>query len=129
MALPSQGVFIKRAGTEIGALTGFTGPEAQSNFTDTTHLRSVAKEYIPGLKDNGSLSFTGFWLPTDPAQVAMRADQNALASAVYTITLTDSPPSVGTFTAFVEQMSMAVAPDGAIGLNGSLRITGDVVWA
>jgi hypothetical protein len=129
MALPSQGVFIKRNGVEVGALTGITGPDSKTNFTDTTHLRSTGKEYTPGLKDAGSLAFTGWWLPTDPAQVAMRADQDARATSVYTLTLTDTPPSVMTFTAYVEQMGMAIAPDGAVGLNGSLRITGDWVWS
>jgi hypothetical protein len=129
MALKSQGVFIKRAGVEVGQLTGITGPDSESSDIDVTHLRSVAKEYLVGLKDAGNLAFTGWWDPTDPAQVSMRADQDAQTSAVYTITLTDVPPSVGTFTAFVKQMGMAIAPDGAIGLNGSLRITGDVVWS
>lgn len=129
MALKSQGVFLKRAGVEVGQLTGITGPDGESNEIDVTHLRSIQKEYLTGLSDAGNLAFTGWWAPTDPAQVAMRADQLAQTSAVYTLTLTDSPPSVLTFTAFVKQMGMAIAPDGAIALNGSLRITGEAVWS
>lgn len=129
MALKSQGVFLKRAGVEIGELTGFTGPDGESNEIDVTHLRSIQKEYLVGLSVAGNISFTGWWLPNDPAQVAMRADQIAQTSATYTMTLTDTPPSVMTFTAFVKQMGMAVAPDGAIALNGSLRITGAPVWS
>jgi hypothetical protein len=129
MALKSQGVYISRAGVEVGQLTGITGPDNQANEIDVTHLRSLAKEYLTGLNDAGSLAFTGWWDPADPAQIAMRADQDAQTSAVYTLTLTNTPPSVMTFTAFVKQMSMAIAPDGAIGLNGSLRITGLPVWS
>ena len=127
MALKSQGVYLQRAGTEIGQMTGFTGPNRTSSKIDVTHLRSVAKEYLTGLKDNGTLSFTGFWLPADPAQVAMRADPDAQTSASYTLHLTDG--SIMTFTAFVDEMTMSIAPDGAIGMNGSLLITGDPVWS
>jgi hypothetical protein len=128
MALKSQGVFLTRAGIEIGAITGFTGPDGESNEIEVTHLRSVQKEYLIGLADAGNISFTGWWIPNDPAQVAMRADQISQTSATYTLTLTDIPPSVMTFTGFVKQMAMAIAPDGAVALNGSLRITGAPVW-
>src|SRR5687768_11048706 len=128
-ALKSQGVFLKRAGIEIGQMTGFTGPDNESSEIDVTHLRSTGKEYLTGLMDAGNLSFTGFWDPADPAQVAMRNDQAAQTSSVYTLTLTDTPPSVMTFTAFVKQMGMSIAPDGAIGLTGSLRITGAPTWS
>lgn len=129
MALKSQGVTLRRAGVIVGELTGITGPDGESNEIDVTHLRSIQKEYLVGLSEAGNLSFTGWWAPTDPAQIAMRADQLAQTSAVYTLTLTDTPPSVGTFTGFVKQMGMAIAPDGAIALNGSIRITGELVWA
>jgi Lambda phage tail tube protein, TTP len=129
MALKSQGVILKRAGTEVAEITGITGPDGESNEIDVTHLRSVQKEYLTGLADAGNLSFTGWWNPTDPAQLAMRNDRLNQTSASYTVTLTDTPPTILTVTAFVKQFGMAIAPDGAIALNGSLRITGAEVWS
>jgi hypothetical protein len=127
-ALKSQGVILKRAGVEVGQITGITGPDGESNEIDVTHLRSLQKEYLTGLADAGNLSFTGWWDPTDVAQIAMRNDRLNQASAVYTVTLTDAAASTLTITCFVKQFGMAIAPDGAIALNGSLRITGAEVW-
>jgi hypothetical protein len=128
MALKSQGVVLKRAGVAVAEITGITGPDGESSEIDVTHLASLQKEYLTGLADAGNLTFTGWWNPDDPAQVAMRNDRLNQTSASYTVELTDSPPSVLTITAFVKQFGMAIAPDGAIGLNGSLRITGAEVW-
>lgn len=128
-ALKSQGCYLKRNGVEVGYMTSFTGPDGQSAEHDVTHLRSVAKEYLTGLSDAGNIAFTGWWDPSDPAQVAMRSDLVNQTSATYTLTLTDTPASVMTFTGFVKQMAMGIPVDAAITLNGSLRITGNPVWS
>ena len=129
MARKSQGGILQRGGVEVAEITGLDGPDGEANEIDVTHLRSIQKEYLIGLSDPGNMNFTGWWNPSDPAQTAMRADSLNQTPAVYTVTLTDTPPSVLTFTAYVKAMKPAIAPDGAIGLTGARRITGNAVWS
>jgi len=128
MALKTQGIILKRAGVEVAEISGFTGPDGEATEIDVTHLRSLAKEYLQGLPDEGNISFTGFLKPSDAAQVGLRTDRDAQAANTYSLTLTDSPPTVLTFQAFVKQFGLSAAPDGAIALNLSMRITGAVAW-
>ena len=129
MALKSQGVILKRAGVAVAQISGFTGPDGEATEIDVTHLGSTAKEYLQGLPDEGNITFTGFLDPDDTAQVGLRTDRDAQVANTYSLTLTDSPATVLTFSAFVKQFALAGAPDGAITLNLSMRITGPVTWS
>jgi len=129
MALKTQGVVLKRAGVAVAEISGFSGPDGEATEIDVTHLGSVAKEYLQGLADEGNITFNGFLSPDDTAQAGLRADRDAQVANTYTLTLTDTPPTVLTFSAFVKQFAIAGAPDGAITLNVSMRITGAVAWS
>lgn len=128
MALKTQGVLLKREGITVAEISGFNGPDGEATDIDVTHLASVAKEYLQGLPDEGNITFQGWVNPADPAQSAIRADRDAQTSSTYTLHLTDTPPTVLTFTAFCKQFAIEGAPDGAIALNLGLRITGAVSW-
>lgn len=127
MALKSQGTILKRATVEVAEISGFEGPDGEANEIDVTHLRSLAKEYLQGLPNEGNISFTGWLNPSDAAQVAIRADRDAQTASEYSLTLTDG--TVLTFNAFVKQFSLSGAPDGAVALSIAMRITGAVVWS
>jgi hypothetical protein len=129
MALKSQGVILKRAGTEVAEISGFNGPDGEATEIDVTHLRSVAHEYLQGLPNEGNITFTGFLNPSDTAQAGLRTDRDAQVANSYSLTLTNTPPTVLSFSAFVKQFALAGAPDGAITLNLSMRITGAVTWS
>lgn len=129
MALKTQGIIFKRNGSEVAEISGFNGPDGEAAEIDVTHLRSTAKEYLQGLADEGNISFTGFLKPSDSAQAGLRTDRDAQVANTYSITLTDSPATVLTFSAFVKQFAISAQPDGAVALNVSLRITGPVTWS
>jgi hypothetical protein len=129
MALKTQGVILKRAGVEVAEISGFNGPDGEAGEIDVTHLRSAAKEYLQGLANEGNITFTGFLAPSDSAQSGMRADRDAQVAGAYSLTLTDDPATVLSFSAFVKSFAISGAPDGAIALNVSMRITGAVTWS
>jgi hypothetical protein len=129
MALKSQGVVLKRAGVAIAEITGLNGPDGEAAQIDVTHLGSVRKQYLVGLADEGNIGITGWLAPDDAGQSGMKDDRDASSSSPYTIELTDSPPTVLSFTAFCPQYAIAIQPDGAIALNATLRVTGEVMWS
>lgn len=138
MALKSQGVTLEvsdGAGTPVfsvvGEISGITGVgSGAATEIDVTNLSSTAKEFIMGLRDEGTISITGFLDPDDTAgQVRMRTLRDTSASTDFKITLTDSPATVLSFEAFVPTFGFDINPDGAIPMNGSLRVTGAVTWA
>lgn len=129
MALKTQGVYLSRAGVEVAEITGFSGPTKTSPEIDVTHLRSTAKEFLTGLADPGEITFTGWLNTTDAAQLAIRADQDSQSVSAYTLTLTDTPPTVISFNASVREFTPSGQPDGAIALALALRITGLPVWS
>jgi hypothetical protein len=127
MAIKTQGTVLRRNGVAVAELTGFDGPTKVTNFIEVTHMGSTGKEFLGGLADPGSMTFSGWFNPTDPAQLAIRADQDAQTSSTYTLTLSDG--SVMTLVAFVEEFTISGAPDQGVALNLALRISGNPTWS
>lgn len=94
---------------------------------DITHLLSSSKEFMAGLKDNGtcdaSCNFTN-----GTVQSAMRADMNAGTTSPYKIVIT-APSSTITiaFNGFLTKYDGPDAKvDGKLGISMTIKITGDI---
>jgi len=115
--------------TQILELKDFKPSGSSSSEIDVTDLSSTAKEFLTGLRDNGSFSMSLNALTTDPGQIAVKAKFDA--SAIGTFKLTTPDAKTYTFTALVK--NFPTIPDGSVDsvLVGSieLRITGAVVVA
>jgi len=135
MALKSQGITLARGDggnpetfTAIAEITDFTGPGGQANEIDVTHLTSTGKEFLMGLKDEGTFTFNGNLVPSDAAQTGLRTDRDNQTKRNFKLTLTDNPATVLTFAAFVQGFSISAGVDDKINLDVTLRISGAVTW-
>lgn len=115
------------AWTEIGEVTDFSGPDGTANEIDTTHLRSTAKEFLMGLPDEGNISLSMNWAPTDTGQIAAIAARKARTEKDFKITYSDD--STATFKAYVLGLSSGAGVDSKVNGSMTLRITGEVTWA
>ena len=81
------------------------------------------KEFIAGLRDGGSISVEGNYIPKDASQSPILTDFHAGTSSTWTITL---PNSLGTWTAtcFVQDVSPSIPVDDRITYSMTLKITG-----
>ena len=97
---------------------------------DVTHLKSLAKEFIPGLSDNTTVDLTCNFI-NGVVQNAIRADANAAVIAPYQILIntgTAAVPSVTTiaFSGFVTKIS---GPDAKVDSKLEIQITIKVTGA
>ena len=113
--------------TEIGEATDFSGPDGTANEIDTTHLQSTAKEFLMGLPDEGNISLSMNWAPTDTGQIAAKAARKARTEKDFKITYSDD--STATFKAYVLGLSSGAGVDSKVNGSMTLRITDEVTWA
>jgi hypothetical protein len=137
-AIPTQGIVIARgdggspeAFTLIAEITDFDGPGGERPDIDVSSLDSLAREYLPGLTDNGDFSCTMNFLPVDAQHVAIR-DVDRLETATprnFRITFTDAGLTTATFAAFVKQYRPSGTVDDRVVANVTMRVTGEITWA
>ncbi len=137
-AFSGQGTIIARADpgatptfVTIAEIKSISGPGGASTTLDTTTLSSTAKEFVPGLKDNGEVSLSVNFVPGDAGQQQMIDDQENLTMAVYRITYADKKPTGGTtatFNAYVTNFSPSIGVDALSTADVSLRVSGGVTW-
>jgi hypothetical protein len=137
-AFSGQGTKIARADlatptvfVDIAEIKSITGPGGASTTLDTTTLSSAAKEFVPGLKDNGEVTLGVNFVPGDEGQQTMIDDQENLQMAVYKITYSDKKPTGGTtavFNAYVTNFAPSVGVDALSTADVSLRVSGGVTW-
>ena len=111
----------------IGGLTSIGEVTPDSEELDATTLASTGgyREYLQGFKDSGECSLTGYLVPGDPGQVALRAGYASGDVDAVLITYPDNT-TVG-FNAYVKSYTMGAADvDGIVGFAASLRISGGV---
>ena len=111
----------------IGGLTSIGEVTPDSEELDATTLNSTGgyREYLQGFKDSGECSLTGYLVPGDPGQVALRAGYASGDVDAVLITYPDNT-TVG-FNAYVKSYTMGAADvDGIVGFAASLRISGGV---
>lgn len=122
----SGGTATPIAWTQIKELKDFSPSGASASSQDVTDLDSTAREFRPGLPDNGDFSFDINYKDTDPGQAALLAAFAALATKPFK--LVDPTATAFTFDAFVTKFP--TVPKGGVDkvLEGSvtLKITGAV---
>ena len=132
-AFSAQGSILKINGTEIAEVSEFGGPSISRPKVDVTHLRSTAREYIAGLQDTGSFTFTMNYIPTDPGQLALRQSLGVEQVQQFDVLLPNDPISgtprqTWSFQATVESYEFSASVDEAIKVNVSLSVSGDVTY-
>jgi hypothetical protein len=131
MALPTQGCKFEvtkppGSATLVAEATGWSGPRITRNEIETTHLQSVAKEYLLGLQDPGEFTIDVNFDFNDPGQVLL---WNELAGVTpLTVKLTFYPATEGSFSfqALVMNYETTGRPDDKMSAMVTLRVTGGI---
>jgi len=119
----------------IGEITDFTGPGGQAQVIDITSINSTAKEKLIGIRDEGQVSMTLNFDPTDGGQTGLRDDRDLRTRGKYAIRLTDvatgssALPSWCYFNGYCLGFSISGAVDNKITANAVLEIDGPVIWS
>lgn len=100
---------------------------------DVTNLRSVAKEFVPGLSDNNMVDMSCNFI-NGPVQNAMRADSNAGTISAYRVLIASGIPGALTvttvgFNAFVMKYAGPDAKvDSKLEIQITLKVTGALTF-
>jgi hypothetical protein len=118
---------------EIAEMTGISGPSQSNSEIDITSLQSTAKEFIPGLLDNGQVTLEGLLnFDATAQQTNMMSDQQERGLRSFDIRFTDEgatagdQPSFYYFDAYVVNFAPAVTVDDAAKVSMTLKVTGEV---
>lgn len=112
--------------TTIAEVRSIDGPNSQIDQDEVTNLDSTAREYIAGLRDNGSLSFPYNWF-ADASHDQLEDDADSGITRNYRIRFPQfSPVQLRTFQAFVQSIGGSVEPGTAMQKNVTLQISGSV---
>ena len=96
---------------------------------DVTTLASTAKEYRPGLIDNGTIQIELIRSLDDAGQAALLAAAVAQTTNTCVIVLPSGTLKTATFTASVVDLTSDIDKDGVVTGTCSLRISGAVTWS
>lgn len=112
---------------EVINITDFSGPSPSRPEIDTTNLSSTAKEYLLGLKDHGTIQFSGNLAPGNTVhQTIMEDDLDANTARNWKVTFAGGESAV--FAAFVQGFPLQGSKDGIVTYSLTLRITGEITW-
>jgi len=133
-ALDSQGMVIQwqntgvspNVYTTIPEVQEMSGPGGQANEIDVTDLSSTAKEFRMGLQDEGQISLTMTWIPTNTVHSGLRTDRANQTLRSFKILFTDSPQTTWTFSAFVLGLEMSAGVDDVVKATVTLRVSGSI---
>lgn len=133
-ALEAQGMELKigdgaspEVFTAIPEIKTFSGPGGSATVIDVTDLSSQAKEKRMGLADEGQLSFTINYIPTNDEHAALREAREDRAETNFKLVFTDdSPSTTWSFSGFVTGFSVSGAVDGVVEANVTIEITGAI---
>lgn len=136
MAIPTQGTILEigdsatsaPAYTTIFQVVNIRGPGGVSRKIDTTHLLSVIKEYLPGLPDEGDLTFDA---NTDFSQATHQSLWDLRHSSPpeqrrFRITFTDSGNATIDFLAYVLGFEVNIQTDDRVLSSLTLAITTEI---
>lgn len=120
---------------EVGEIVDFNGPGGAAGVIDITHLRSTAKEKLMGIPDEGQISLSLNYNPTDAGQLGLQSDRRARYKNLYDILFTDctvsasAMPSRGAFWGYCLQFSEQGAVDAKVQANAVIEITDMVQYS
>ena len=114
----------------IPNISSVSGPSSTTGEIEVTDLYSTAKEYLLDLVDNGTVSLTGRFDPSDATQGVLETANAAGTALTFRISFPQVSPTVTyTFTARVSEFSRDATAGDASNLTVGLRVTGAVVKA
>lgn len=114
--------------TGVGEIVDMDRAGGTRSEIDVSHLESTSKEFLAGLRDSGSYTFSMNWLFGDAGQAAVLAAEGSDDPATFRVTYpsTDSL----TFDGYVTSVSgPSLGVDDKLSGSVTIRISGDLTWA
>lgn len=118
----------------VAEVNSMNTPAGEPSEIDMSHLRSTAREFRNGLRDEGSISGEMNFVPADPGQVILTQMQGEKTGRTVRITVPpvdeegqQLPGYQWTFTALARGMPVALATDEKATKSFTLRVSGSVL--
>ena len=132
-ALVSQGMTIgigdgasPEVYTTINEINTISGPGGSASEIDVTDLNSTAKEFRLGLSDSGTITLALNYIPANVQHALLRSRWVDGVITNFRITFTDSPNTLWTFAAFVQELSVENGVDAVTTGSVTLRVSGSI---
>lgn len=122
----SGGTATPQALTAIANVRNFSGGDASAAELEVTNLSSTSKEFLLGLRDNGTFTMELDLDYADAGQAALLAAQAAGSVKSFVLTLPDN--HTASFSALVKKVAFSGGTDAVVKRPVDLRVTGDVTW-
>lgn len=113
--------------TTVAQVVSISGPTVEMGVSETTHLGSTWRTFIPNILDAGELTFTIEYDSADSTHAAIWSQMTAGTEAVWLITLADTGTTTIGFNGPITGFSIdEIAVDGVVTASISAKITGAV---
>lgn len=133
LALESQGMLLKIGNglssetfATITEIKTFSGPGGSATVIDVSDLSSLAREKRMGLNDEGQLSFTINYIPTNTQHALLRTQRASRELTSFQLIFTDTGLTTWDFSAYVNGFSVSGAVDGVVEAQVTLEISGAI---
>ena len=134
MGISAHGTTISIDSVDIGGVFDIAGPEEEKALIETTdHDSGGDREYVPGLRDGGTVTLSCRLEAADPGQQALWASYGDPTNALSTFIITPpNDPAISgdaftyDFSGFVTGRSSAFPFDDAMAITFTVKISGAV---
>lgn len=113
--------------TQIKNWKTFTGFDGQPSDIEITNMDSTAKEFTPGLVDNGMFSGEVDRDTSDTGQLALDAARVAGTTKLFKVVLPNS--ATASFSGYVKKFGLTGGVDQVLKSPFEVRITGAITWS
>lgn len=117
--------------TAVAEVTSLQGPGLALDTIETTHFESPGafREYIPSLKDPGSLSIEMNFLPASVLQNAFLTDYLNRTRRNFQVVWSDSESTTWQFGGYVVSFEPSAAIDDKLSASAEIKVTGQPNFA
>ena len=114
----------------IDGVVDWSAPSGAANIIDITDLKSIAKEKMVGIRDEGELSLTLIYNATDAAQQSMISCRSSQEERAWIVRLYEGTTVLQWYRShgYVSQFAISGAVDDKIMANAVIMISGPVTF-
>lgn len=113
--------------TDIATVQNVTPPSMTMGESETTHLGSAAREFIPNIRDSGEVSFKIEYDAANVTHQNLLATYNTGVTADWKIIFPDLGTTEVTFSGFITGFSWdEVSVDNVVTASLTIKLTGTV---
>jgi predicted secreted protein len=124
-AISSNGVAITMGATAVGLVTDFQVGGTAAEI-DITHLGSTGREYMAGIPDGGTCTFTIHYDPDLAGHVALTTAYTARTSQAWVIELTNNDDM--TFSGPITGLQFEGSIDSPVSASVTVRVSGAITF-